>query len=260
MFTRTILSAALFAAVVSTSATAQTAPATPAAAPAAAPAAPAPSWQQGRSAEQAASPLHPFAPHMTGRPAKDLPVDKLKVPAGFKVEVWADDVPEARFLALGSKGTVFVSNRNAKNVYAIVDKNGKRAVKTLLKGLNTPNGIVFDKGTLSDGEGREIDFRNTTIILTSNLATDLIMQACDDEELPTSEVLAAVIRPQLSRHFKPALLARMTIVPFFPLKPAILQSIARLKLGKLASRLKEAQKVDLVAGDEIIAAVAARCT
>ena len=119
---------------------------------------------------------------------------------------------------------------------------------------------VFDKGTLSDGEGREIDFRNTTIILTSNLATDLIMQACDDEELPTSEVLAAVIRPQLSRHFKPALLARMTIVPFFPLKPAILQSIARLKLGKLASRLKEAQKVDLVAGDEIIAAVAARCT
>ncbi len=156
MFTRTILSAALFAAVVSTSATAQTAPATPAAAPAAAPAAPAPSWQQGRSAEQAASPLHPFAPHMTGRPAKDLPVDKLKVPAGFKVEVWADDVPEARFLALGSKGTVFVSNRNAKNVYAIVDKNGKRAVKTLLKGLNTPNGIVFDKGTLYVAERHQI--------------------------------------------------------------------------------------------------------
>jgi hypothetical protein len=55
-----------------------------------------PSWQQGRSAEQAGSTLHPFAPHMTGRAAKDLPVDTLKVPAGFKVEVWADGIPEAR--------------------------------------------------------------------------------------------------------------------------------------------------------------------
>src|SRR5262245_55688007 len=90
------------------------------AAPAAAPAAP-PSWQQGRSTEQASSPLHPFAPHMTGRPSGDLPLDKLKVPAGFKVEVWVDGIPEARSLALGDKGTVFVSNRNAKSVYAVVD-------------------------------------------------------------------------------------------------------------------------------------------
>jgi glucose/arabinose dehydrogenase len=112
------------------------------------PPAPPPSWQQGRSAEQASSPLHPFAPHMTGRAAKDLPVDKLKVPAGFKVEVWAEGIPEARSLALGDKGTVFVSNRLAKNVYAVVDKGGTREVKTLLKGLNAPNGIVFSKGTL----------------------------------------------------------------------------------------------------------------
>jgi glucose/arabinose dehydrogenase len=109
---------------------------------------PPPSWQQGRSAEQASSTLHPFAPHLTGRASKDLPVDKLKVPDGFKVEVWADGIPEARSLALGDKGTVFVSNRLAKNVYAVVDKGGTREVKTILKGLNAPNGIVFSKGTL----------------------------------------------------------------------------------------------------------------
>ena len=121
-----------------------------------APAAPPPSWQQGRSAEQASSTLHPFAPHMTGRAAKDLPVDKLKVPAGFKVEVWADGIPEARSLALGDKGTVFVSNRLAKNVYAVVDKGGTREVKTVLKGLNSPNGIAFSKGTLFVAERDKI--------------------------------------------------------------------------------------------------------
>jgi glucose/arabinose dehydrogenase len=109
---------------------------------------PAPSWQQGKPAAQSESTLHPFAPHMTGRAAKELPLDKLKVPAGFKVEVWAEGIPEARSLALGDKGTVFVSNRNAKNVYAVVNANGKREVKTILKGLDAPNGIVFNKGTL----------------------------------------------------------------------------------------------------------------
>jgi len=109
---------------------------------------PAPSWQQGKPAAMAESTLHPFAPHLTGRPAKELPIDKLKVPAGFKVEVWADGIPEARSLALGDKGTVFVSNRNAKNVYAVVDKGGKREVRTILKGLDAPNGIAFSKGTL----------------------------------------------------------------------------------------------------------------
>ena len=127
-----------------------------AAALAQAPAAPPPSWQQGRSAEQASSPLHPFAPHMTGRDAKSLPVDKLKVPAGFKVEVWADGIAEARSLALGDKGTVFVSNRLAKNVYAVVDKGGTREVKTILKGLNAPNGIVFNGGTLYVAERDKI--------------------------------------------------------------------------------------------------------
>src|SRR4051812_19896687 len=109
---------------------------------------PAPSWHGGKPPALAESTLHPFAPHMTGRPAKELPLTTLKVPAGFKVEAWVDGIPEARSLALGDNGTVFVSNRNAKNVYAVVDKNGQREVKTLLKGLDAPNGVVFNKGTL----------------------------------------------------------------------------------------------------------------
>jgi len=119
-------------------------------------AAPPPSWQQGKSAAQAESTLHPFAPHMTGRSAKDLPVNTLKVPAGFKVEVWADGIPEARSLAMGDKGTLFVSNRNAKSVYAVTSKDGKREVKTILNGLDSPNGIVFNKGTLFVAERGKI--------------------------------------------------------------------------------------------------------
>ena len=125
------------------------------AAPAAAPAAAAapPPWQQGMPT---GATLHPFAPHLTGRPASELPVNKLRVPPGFKIEVWTDGVPEARSLALGDKGTVFVSNRNLSNVYAIVDRGGKREVKTIFKGMKSPNGIVFNKGTLFIAERHRI--------------------------------------------------------------------------------------------------------
>ncbi len=129
--------------------------ATLAQAPAAAPAAP-PPWKQGMAADQAQSALHPFAPHLTGRPASELPVNALKVPAGFKIEVWADGVPEARSLALGDNGTVFVANRNLSNVYAIVSNGNKREVKTILKGQKAPNGVVFDKGTLYVAERHRI--------------------------------------------------------------------------------------------------------
>ena len=115
-----------------------------------------PRWLQGRPPEMANSPLAPIAPILTGKPASELPVDKLKVPPGFKVEVWADGVPEARSLALGDKGTVFVSNRNLKDVYAIVDRGGKREVKKVLKGLDTPNGVAFHKGTLYVAEQTRI--------------------------------------------------------------------------------------------------------
>jgi glucose/arabinose dehydrogenase len=124
-------------------------------APAPAPAA-APAWKQGMAADQEKSTLHPFAPHLTGRPASELPINKLRVPDGFRIEVWAEGVPEARSLALGDKGTVFVSNRNLSNVYAIVDSGGKREVKTILKGMKSPNGIVFDKGTLYVAERHRI--------------------------------------------------------------------------------------------------------
>src|SRR6202521_1993418 len=99
--TRFLIASALACAglIAPAAALAQPAPsATPAAQPT--PAAP-PPWQQGRTPEQSESTLHPFAPQMTGRPASGLPIDKLKVPAGFKVEVWVDGVPEARSLALG---------------------------------------------------------------------------------------------------------------------------------------------------------------
>ena len=119
-------------------------------------AAPAPSWQQGRSADQEKSTLHPIAPILTGRPASELPLAKLKVPAGFKVEVWAEGVPEARSMALGDKGTVFVGNRNLSDVYAVVDRGGKREVKKILSGLNSPNGVAFRNGTLFVAERNRI--------------------------------------------------------------------------------------------------------
>ncbi|HKA44608.1 MAG TPA: PQQ-dependent sugar dehydrogenase [Burkholderiales bacterium] len=123
--------------------------------PAAAPTPP-PSWQQGRSAEQDKSPLHPFAINMTGKPAKELPVNQLKVPPGFKVEVWAEDLPGARSMAQGDKGTVFVGTRQLKDVYAVIDRGGKREIKTILKDLDAPNGIVFSRGTLYVAERNRI--------------------------------------------------------------------------------------------------------
>jgi glucose/arabinose dehydrogenase len=150
-----------------------------------APAAAPPSWQQGRTAEQEKSTLHPFAPHMTGRDLKELSVDKLKVPAGFKVEVWADGIPEARSLALGDKGTVFVSNRLAKNVYAVVDKNGKREVKTLLKGLNAPNGIAFSKGTLYVAERHRITrYDNIESALDNPPEAKVVVDGLDPQNQP----------------------------------------------------------------------------
>jgi glucose/arabinose dehydrogenase len=129
------------------------APATPAA-----PAAPAekPRWLQGQPPEMADSKLHPLAPHLAGRPASELPINKLKVPKGFKVEVWVDGIPDARSLALGDKGTVFVGNRNLHDVYAVIDRGGKREVKKVLKGLDTPNGVAFSKGTLYVAEQTRI--------------------------------------------------------------------------------------------------------
>ena len=119
---------------------------------------------------------------------------------------------------------------------------------------------VFDKGSLSDGEGRVIDFKNTVVFLTSNLATDVITELCSDGERPSYDTLMAAIRPILSNHFKPALLARMNIVPFFTLPSEIMKDIVILKLDKLAARVADTHKMKLIYGQEIVDQVAMRCT
>jgi type VI secretion system protein VasG len=119
---------------------------------------------------------------------------------------------------------------------------------------------VFDKGTLSDGEGRIIDFKNTVIILTSNLATDIITELGTRADRPSTGEIADAIRPTLSRHFKPALLARMQIVPFYPLLPDVLSQIVRLKLDKVGHRLLASQKIRFTYSDGLVDAITMRCT
>ena len=119
---------------------------------------------------------------------------------------------------------------------------------------------VFDKGMLSDGEGRVIDFKNTVLFLTSNLATDVITEMCSANERPPLEALMAAIRPILSDHFKPALLARMTLVPFYILGPDVLKDIVVLKLNKLAKRMFETHKIKLSYSPKVIEQIASRCT
>ncbi|WP_028321017.1 type VI secretion system ATPase TssH [Desulfatiglans anilini] len=119
---------------------------------------------------------------------------------------------------------------------------------------------VFDKGMLSDGEGRVIDFKNTVIFLTSNLGTDVITEMCTAGERPAVETLMAAIRPILSHHFKPALLARMAVVPFYILDPEIMKDIVVLKLRKLAKRLAETHRMQLTYDQAVVDQIAARCT
>ncbi|MCC6348532.1 MAG: type VI secretion system ATPase TssH [Candidatus Eisenbacteria bacterium] len=119
---------------------------------------------------------------------------------------------------------------------------------------------VFDKGVLADGEGRVIDFKNTVVFLTSNLATDTITQLCSSPVRPTREELVAAIRPALSQWFKPALLARMEIVPFLTLAPEFLREIVQLKLGKVAARLKDSHKMTLELDPKMIDVITKRCT
>ncbi|SCY20745.1 type VI secretion system ATPase TssH [Desulfoluna spongiiphila] len=118
---------------------------------------------------------------------------------------------------------------------------------------------VFDKGALSDGEGRRINFSNTVIFLTSNLASELISSAAEAGEIPDTEELIAAIRPALSQHFKPALLARMSIVPFLPLPADIMQEVVEIKLRKVANRLQETHNITLTVAPAVIGQIADRC-
>lgn len=120
---------------------------------------------------------------------------------------------------------------------------------------------VFDKGMMEDGEGREIDFKNTIIILTTNAATDAMMKLCaDPETAPSSEGLIQAIKPELNKIFKPAFLGRMVIIPYYPVRDESLKQIIRLKLGKIKSRLRENHRIELVHDEALIDEVAKRCT
>ncbi len=120
---------------------------------------------------------------------------------------------------------------------------------------------VFDKGQLEDGEGREIDFKNCVILLTSNVATDTIMKLCADPDTkPEPEGLIEAIRPELSKAFKPALLGRMTVAPYYPISDDILKLIIKLQLSKIAQRIFANHKAQFSYDDSVIDAVAKRCT
>jgi type VI secretion system protein VasG len=120
---------------------------------------------------------------------------------------------------------------------------------------------VFDKGTLEDGEGRQIDFKNTIIILTSNAGTETLMRRCvDPDNMPAPDALVVALKPELNRVFKPAFLGRLVIVPYYPVRDEALQRIIRLKLGKIQRRIAESHKVDFAYHDDIVAEVARRCT
>jgi len=120
---------------------------------------------------------------------------------------------------------------------------------------------VFDKGMMEDGEGRQIDFKNTIIILTSNAGTDTLMKLCaDPETMPGSTGLVNALKPELNKIFKPAFLGRLVVIPYFPIRDENLKKIVVLKLAKIQRRLKETHHIDLNYDPAMIDEVARRCT
>jgi type VI secretion system protein VasG len=119
---------------------------------------------------------------------------------------------------------------------------------------------VFDKGTLSDGEGRVVDFSNTVVVMTSNLATDLITEVASPAlELPNHDTLVELVRPTLSSYLKPALLARMTVVPYVPIRREALLDITRMKVQAAVARAAATHKIRVQVDDPVFDAIAERC-
>ena len=122
---------------------------------------------------------------------------------------------------------------------------------------------VFDKGVLDDAEGREIDFRNCVIILTSNVGSSQIMQACINKapaEYPSSDDLAEALRPVLYKTFKPAFLGRMKVIPYYAIGDDALDKIIRLKLDRIGARVGVNHQAEFVYDTKLVDAVLARCT
>jgi len=120
---------------------------------------------------------------------------------------------------------------------------------------------VFDKGMLEDGEGREIDFKNTVILLTSNVGTDTIMKVCADEETrPEPTALGEMLRTDLLKHFPPAFLGRLIVIPYYAISDTIMRQIIHLQLRRIQSRVLANHRARFTYGDDLIDAIKARCT
>jgi len=120
---------------------------------------------------------------------------------------------------------------------------------------------VFDKGQMKDGEGRDIDFKNTVIMMTTNAGTDFIKNLCaDPDTMPDPDGFVAAVFPELLKTFKPAFLGRLSIIPFYPLSEDVMRKIIALKLGKVGNRVREHYKAEFSYGPEVVDLIAARCT
>ncbi|MBV6388417.1 MAG: Protein ClpV1 [Nitrosomonas europaea] len=120
---------------------------------------------------------------------------------------------------------------------------------------------VFDKGWMEDGEGRQINFRNTIILLTSNVGTDLIMSLCKDPELmPDPDSIAQALRTPLLKVFPAALLGRLIVIPYYPLSDDIMRNITRLQLGRIEKRIRENHKIPFEYSDDVVQLIVSRCS
>ncbi len=120
---------------------------------------------------------------------------------------------------------------------------------------------VFDKGFMNDAEGRHIDFRNTVILLTSNVGTDLIASLTEDEEMaPEPDGLASALRPELLKVFPPALLGRLQVLPYYPLKPDVLAGIVRLQLARIERRIVDNHGIAVTIDEAVVQHIVERCT
>lgn len=120
---------------------------------------------------------------------------------------------------------------------------------------------VFDKGHMKDGEGRDIDFKNTIIIMTSNAASDLIDKLCaDPDTTPEPHILAEALRPELMKYYKAAFLGRVTLVPYLPLSDETIRQIVRLQLDRIRRRVAEAYGAEFDYDPALVETIASRCT
>ncbi len=120
---------------------------------------------------------------------------------------------------------------------------------------------VFDKGRMEDGEGRMIDFKNTIILLTSNVGTDLIMNMCKDPELmPEPSGIAKALREPLLKVFPPAFLGRLLVVPFYPLGYEVIRKIVGLQLGRIEKRIQENHRIPFTYDEAVVELINSRCT